>query len=80
VRWWGDPQEQYGLLEEDLNNPLMVMRIVAHDGRPFGYVQDCDVHTWPQPHFSDLPHGARGIDAFIGVPRCDPGRGTARRF
>ena len=66
-RWWGDPAEQYALLEEDLGNPLMVMRIVAYDGRPFAYVQDYDVHTWPQPHFSDLPQGARGIDAFIGV-------------
>jgi aminoglycoside 6'-N-acetyltransferase len=67
VRWWGDPAEQYALLEEDLGNPLMVMRIVAFDGRPFAYVQDYDVHTWPQAHFAHLPEGARGIDAFIGV-------------
>lgn len=32
-RWWGDPHEQYALLAEDLDNPLMVMRIVAYDGR-----------------------------------------------
>jgi aminoglycoside 6'-N-acetyltransferase len=68
VRWWGDPAEQYALLEEDLGNPLMVMRIVACEGRPFAYVQDYDVHTWPQAHFAHLPDGARGIDAFIGVP------------
>jgi aminoglycoside 6'-N-acetyltransferase len=68
VRWWGEPAEQYALLEEDLANPLMVMRIVALDARPFAYVQDYDVHTWPQPHFADLPNEARGIDAFIGVP------------
>jgi aminoglycoside 6'-N-acetyltransferase len=68
VRWWGDPQEQYALLEEDLRNPLMVMRIVGLDGLPFAYVQDYDAHTWPQPHFADLPANARGIDAFIGVP------------
>jgi aminoglycoside 6'-N-acetyltransferase len=68
VRWWGDPHEQYAILEEDLRNPLMVMRIVALDGRPFAYVQDYDVHTWPQAHFAHLPEGARGIDAFIGVP------------
>ena len=67
VRWWGDPAEQYALLEEDLGNPLMVMRIVAFDTQPFAYVQDYDVHTWPQAHFADLPKGARGIDAFIGV-------------
>jgi aminoglycoside 6'-N-acetyltransferase len=46
VRWWGDAAEQYALLEENLGNPLMVMRIVACDGRPFAYVQDYDVHTW----------------------------------
>jgi|SRR6476469_8787218 len=68
VRWWGEPAEQYALLEEDLGNPLMVMRIVAFERRPFAYVQDYDVHTWPQPHFADLPQGARGIDAFIGAP------------
>jgi aminoglycoside 6'-N-acetyltransferase len=79
VRWWGEPKEQYALLEEDLANPLMVMRIVAYDGRPFAYVQDYEVHTWPQPHFSNVPEGARGIDAFIGVPDMI-GRGMAPRF
>jgi hypothetical protein len=68
VRWWGEPAEQYALLEEDLGNPLMVMRIVAFERRPFAYVQDYDVHTWPQPYFADLRQGARGIDAFIGAP------------
>ena len=78
VRWWGDVQEQYAILEEDLRNPLMVMRIVARDGRPFGYVQDYDIHTWPQPHFAHLPEGARGIDAFIGVPEMiGQGHGSA---
>ena len=82
VRWWGDPAEQYALLEEDLRNPLMVMRIVAFQGRPFAYVQDYDVHTWPQPHFADLPqdsnNSARGIDAFIGVPEMiGQGHGAA---
>lgn len=79
VRWWGEPHEQYALLEEDLGNPLMVMRIVAYDGRPFAYVQDYDVHTWPQPHFADLPQGARGIDAFIGVHEMI-GRGHGAAF
>jgi aminoglycoside 6'-N-acetyltransferase len=79
VRWWGDPKEQYALLEEDLGNPLMVMRIVACDGRPFAYVQDYGVHTWPQAHFAHLPEGARGIDAFIGVPDMI-GRGHGAAF
>jgi aminoglycoside 6'-N-acetyltransferase len=79
VRWWGEPEEQYALLEEDLDNPLMVMRIVACDGRPFAYVQDYDVHTWPQAHFAHLPEAARGIDAFIGVPDMI-GRGHGAAF
>jgi aminoglycoside 6'-N-acetyltransferase len=78
VRWWGDPAEQYALLEEDLGNPLMVMRIVAFDTQPFAYVQDYDVHSWPQAHFADLRAGARGIDAFIGVPEMiGQGHGAA---
>jgi aminoglycoside 6'-N-acetyltransferase len=78
VRWWGDPAEQYALLEDDLGNPLMVMRIVACEGRPFAYVQNYDVHTWPQAHFAHLPEGARGIDAFIGVPEMiGQGHGAA---
>ncbi len=67
-RWWGDPEEQAALLEEDLSEPRMVMRIVAFEGRPFAYAQDYAVHVWPQPHFSGLPEGSRAIDAFIGEP------------
>src|SRR3981081_855117 len=52
ARWWGDPEEQAALLREDLDEPRMVMRIVSHEGRPFAYVQDYDVHAWPQPHFN----------------------------
>jgi aminoglycoside 6'-N-acetyltransferase len=68
VRWWGEPQEQAALLREDLNDPRMVMRIVALAGRPFAYAQDYDVHVWPQSHFAGLPPGARSIDSFIGEP------------
>lgn len=68
VRWWGDPDEQAALLEGDLSEPLMVMRIVSLNGTPFAYAQDYDVGSWPQPQFADLPAGARAIDAFIGEP------------
>lgn len=68
VRWWGDPQEQETLLRDDLDEPAMVMRIVALGGRPFAYAQDYEVHTWPQPHFAHLPRGSRAIDSFIGEP------------
>lgn len=79
VRWWGDPQEQAALLREDLNDPRMVMRIVSLEQRPFAYVQDYDVHVWPQPHFAVLPPGSRSIDSFIGEPEM-VGRGHGSAF
>jgi aminoglycoside 6'-N-acetyltransferase len=55
MRWWGDPDEQEGLLREDLDEPGMTMWIVSHDGHPFGYAQYYEVHRWPQPHFQAMP-------------------------
>jgi aminoglycoside 6'-N-acetyltransferase len=66
VRWWGDPDEQAGLLEEDLNEPRMRMWIVAFNERPFAYAQDYEVHAWPQEHLVHLPQGSRALDTFIG--------------
>jgi aminoglycoside 6'-N-acetyltransferase len=68
ARWWGDPDEQAAMLEEDLTEPGMVMRIVSFDAEPFAYAQDYAVHRWPQAHFAGLPSGARAIDSFIGEP------------
>jgi aminoglycoside 6'-N-acetyltransferase len=68
MRWWGDPDEQFTLLREDLDEPRMVMRIVQFERRPFAYAQDYEVHSWPQPHLAALPVGTRAIDAFIGEP------------
>jgi aminoglycoside 6'-N-acetyltransferase len=67
-RWWGDPAFEFALLEEDLGNPLMRMRIVSTDGRPFAYVQDYDIGAWPQDHLARLPAGTRAVDTFIGEP------------
>jgi aminoglycoside 6'-N-acetyltransferase len=64
IGWWGDPKEQFRLLE----NPQMVMRIVSQAGKPFAYAQDYDVRMWSQEHFCDLPLGTRAIDYFIGEP------------
>ena len=79
VRWWGEPEGQAALLEEDLANPLMAMRIVSFEERPFAYAQHYDVWSWPQAHFAGLPAGARAIDAFIGVPEM-LGRGHGSDF
>jgi aminoglycoside 6'-N-acetyltransferase len=83
VHWWGDPAEQIALLEGDLNEPLMVMRIVSFNDRPFAYAQDYDVGSWPQRQFSHLPPGSRAIDAFIGEPDmigCGHGAAFLRRL
>ena len=78
MRWWGDPVHEYSLLEEDLENPGMTMLVVSYQGVPFAYAQHYEVHTWPQPHMSDLPKGSRAIDAFIGVPEMlGVGHGSA---
>lgn len=79
VRWWGDPAEQYGLLDEDLDNPVMTMLVVELDGRPFAYAQHCDIAAWPQPCFAHLPAGTRAVDAFIGVAEM-VGAGHGRAF
>jgi len=78
VRWWGDPDEQAAMLEEDLTEPGMTMRIVSRNAEPFAYAQDYDVHRWPQAHFADLPPGLRAIDSFIGEPEMiGRGHGSA---
>ena len=79
ARWWGDPDEQYGLIEEDLANPQMAQWIVSFEGRPFAYAQAYEVHAWPQAHLEFLPAGAMAIDAFIGEPEMI-GRGHGGRF
>jgi aminoglycoside 6'-N-acetyltransferase len=78
-RWWGNPIDEFELLRADLNEPLMTMRIVSLDGRPFAYAQDYDVHSWPQPHLAHLPKGSRAIDSFIGWPSMI-GRGHGQAY
>lgn len=68
IRWWGEPDEQYALLEGDLREPLMVMRVASFRGTPFAYAQDYEAHSWPQAHLAHLPSGTRVVDTFIGVP------------
>jgi aminoglycoside 6'-N-acetyltransferase len=78
ARWWGDPRREFKTLRDDLDEPLMRMRIVSLRGRPFAYAQDYEVHSWPQAHFMHLPGGARAIDSFIGLnPMIGRGHGAA---
>ncbi|MEL6598625.1 MAG: GNAT family N-acetyltransferase [Pseudomonadota bacterium] len=78
-RWWGDPEEELAIIDEDRINPLMTTLLVHYRGNPFAYVQDYDVASWPQPHLRDLPAGTRAVQTFIGEPSMH-GRGHAARY
>ena len=72
-KWWGDPDHELGLIEEDLREDRMANLIVAVDGQSFAYVQHYEVHSWPQEHLAHLPAGSRAIDTFVGEP-CHPSK------
>ena len=78
VRWWGDPDEQYELVSGDLTHPDLDQFIVAHDDRPFAYIQCYRLSAWNQG-FGAQPADARGIDQFIGEPDLIGG-GHGSRF
>jgi len=69
VEWWGDPDEQFELVSEDLTSVAMDQFIVAaDDDRPFAYLQCYDPSAWPEGGLGMHPPGTRGIDQFIGDP------------
>jgi aminoglycoside 6'-N-acetyltransferase len=83
AEWWGDPDQQFALVGEDLDHPAMDQFVVTFDDRPFAYLQCYDPQAWPENGFGALPNGARGIDQFIGEPdMIDRGHGhrLIRRF
>jgi aminoglycoside 6'-N-acetyltransferase len=78
ARWWGDPDEQFALVSEDLEHPAMDQFIVASDDRPLAYLQCYDPTAWPDNGLGEQPDGVRGIDQFIGEPdMVDRGHGSA---
>jgi aminoglycoside 6'-N-acetyltransferase len=60
VEWWGDPGVEREI--EKLADSRIAMWVVEHNGRPFAFAQDYDVHGWDSHPFSHLPPGSRGID------------------
>jgi aminoglycoside 6'-N-acetyltransferase len=76
--WWGDPDEQFGLVSGDMNEPAMDQYIVEHDGAPLGYLQCYRLTDW-NTGFGAQPDGTRGIDQMIGVPDMI-GRGHGSAF
>ena len=76
--WWGDPDEQFGLVSGDMNEPAMDQYIVDHDGAPIGYLQCYRLTDW-NTGLGPQPDGTRGIDQMIGVPDMI-GRGHGSAF
>ncbi len=68
VQWWGEPDEQFGLVRGDLEEPAMDQFLVATDDRPFAYLQCYDQAAWPETGLGPQPSRTRGIDQFIGEP------------
>ena len=78
AQWWGNPDDQFGLVSEDLAEPAMDQFIVATDNRPFGYLQCYDPTAWLENGLGAQPQGTRGIDQFIGDPdMINRGHGSA---
>jgi aminoglycoside 6'-N-acetyltransferase len=78
AQWWGDPQQQFALVKEDLDHPSMEQFIVVLENRPFAYLQCYDPLAWPENGFGALPAGTRGIDQFIGeTDMIERGHGSA---
>jgi aminoglycoside 6'-N-acetyltransferase len=80
--WWGEPEDEFGLVTGDLTEPAMNQYIVVKDDRPFAYLQCYDLSAW-NSGFGSQPHGARGIDQFIGEPdmlSCGHGSAFIRSF
>lgn len=77
--WWGDPEEEIALIEEDIEDGPTDMRLVALAGHPFAYVQDYPAHHWNMPHYAAFPPGTRGMDTLLGDPAF-LGQGHAARY
>jgi len=65
--WWGDPDEQLGLVSEDMTHPAMDQYVVSFGPRPIGYLQCYRMTEW-NTGFGPQPDGTRGIDQMIGEP------------
>ncbi|MEA2983929.1 MAG: hypothetical protein QOD94_183 [Alphaproteobacteria bacterium] len=78
MEWWGDADEQFELIRDDLQSLAMDQFIIAVDDRPFAYLQCYDPTAWPENGLGSHPFGTRGIDQFIGDPNMiGHGHGSA---
>lgn len=77
--WWGAPDHEIALLDEEFGTGLTDMRIVTHAQTPFALIQDYNAHEWGAPHYADQPASARAIDTFLGDPAF-LGQGHAKAY
>jgi aminoglycoside 6'-N-acetyltransferase len=78
VEWWGDADEQFTLVNGDLDEPAMDQFVVVAQQQPFAYLQCYDPAAWPEGGLGAHPKGTRGIDQFIGeAAMINRGHGSA---
>ena len=89
--WWGDPDEQFGLVSGDMSEPAMEQFIVASVSSEWyrsrrvrrTYAGISAISRLPMTEwntgFGAQPDGTRGIDQFIGEPDM-VGRGHGSAF
>jgi len=65
TRWFDDP-DYIDDLEDNLEDKRIRMQLVLHNNTPLAYVQDYDIHAWPNHHLGYLPLHSRGLDTFVG--------------
>src|SRR5262245_21042580 len=73
MEWWGEPDEQFGLVSGDLDDPAMDQYIAVSDGKDFAYLQCYRLTDW-NTGFGKHPDDTRGIDMFVALPEMT-GRG-----
>ncbi|MEO0665979.1 MAG: GNAT family N-acetyltransferase, partial [Pseudomonadota bacterium] len=50
--WWGDSATEARLVEEDLGEDRVDMRLACHDGTPFAFIQDYNAHAFGAPQYA----------------------------
>ncbi|MEO1798068.1 MAG: GNAT family N-acetyltransferase [Pseudomonadota bacterium] len=66
--WWGDSATEARLVEEDMGEDRVDMRLACHDGTPFAFIQDYNAHAFDAPQYAVEHAEARAIDTFLGNP------------
>ncbi len=76
--WWGDPDRELELVEENFSLDWIDSFLVSCDGRPFAYIQCYSIFSEDYQPFPEQPPGTSCIDQFIGESdMIDIGHGSA---